>query len=121
MTFQIDFKKMHKHINFTNSKVVLCEVNGKSVETLKYKSILYNNVIPEIDPDKVKETTNLKTTTDKYDQYRYKGYNWYDYLNCSVRGISGPETLYEIMHLANLHNVQISMIIELKNGIDFII
>jgi hypothetical protein len=121
MTFKNEFKQKFKDIDFTCSKIVICEVNGKSVETRKYRSILYNNVIPEIDSNKVKETTNLKTIADKYNIYQYKGYEWCDHLNCSIRGISGPETLYEIIHLANLHNVPIFMIIKLKDGSEFII
>ena len=121
MTIQNDFKQEFKDINFTSSKVKLCEVNGKQVETLKYRAILYNNIFQEIDPVVIIDTTNLKMDANKYFKHQHKGYDWCDYLNCSIRGISGTETLYEIMHLVKLHNISISMIIELNNGCDFII
>ena len=119
--FKNQFKNQFKDINFTSSKVKFCEVNGKQVETLKYRAILYNNIIPEIEPEVAIETTNLKMDTNKYIKRQYKGYDWCDYLNCSIRGISGTETLYEIMHLVKVHNISISMIIESNNGCDFII
>jgi hypothetical protein len=106
----IDLKKY----NFQKSQIISCDINGKKVKKLKYKSILFD--VYHIIDNNVKIIKNkINKINIKIGEHNDKGYDYIEDLEISVQDVEAKTSLEEILNQCICNKIKINFEIKLKN------
>lgn len=94
-----------------NTKIVSCRINKKSVERLKYSSILV-----ELLAQCRHVTRNTKYVNMTKEKQIDKGYKFYNELGLSIRYACAEKTLYEILNQCVVNNIRLKIKIEVDGN-----
>ena len=101
-----------KNYDFTYSNLIMCKINGKLSTNTKYLSILKEIYLIINNKDQIIDNTLLNMKKGKYIN---KGYEYIKSLDISFQRVNSNKSIKEILHIAKLSNIEISMTIKLGN------
>ena len=101
-----------KNYDFTYSNLIMCKINGKLSTSTKYLSIVKEIYLIINNKDQIIDNTLLNMKKCKYTN---KGYQYFKSLDISFQRVNSNKSIKEILHIAKLSNIEISMTIKLGN------
>jgi hypothetical protein len=99
--------------NLVQSKVYSCNIDGKNMERLNYRSILFTIYRIIGDRKRIKKKTLINIEFGKFTQ---KGYKYMEELDMSIQGTDSRATLKEIINQCNVNKIKLGIGIQLNDG-----
>jgi hypothetical protein len=101
-------------VNFANSKIENCIINGEIISNNNKKFIrILIDIFRTMDKEQILQKTSFRI---KLDNYTLEGYNWCLDLKLSIQRKEASATLKEIIKLVDINNYIIYIKIKLVTG-----